>query len=232
MRNLLNIEATARARREFTHEDIAGVLFLGRPPIVTDTPFTRSSSLSLQKLPVTFGLLFFDDLTQGTALDLLTRILYKDSSAREYAGLGVIQNLPPWGIIEIAKTYSSHQKSWQEYFQREIPSFCKTQVSRYYWSLLEKIGPGEVFPARKEAPLQLSTEQRLWVYYCDQVARGDMAEFAIALRDSILPWLNLDMHKAVQKKLENTRENTAYDQQKANMALGVTSSDDDLDIVK
>jgi hypothetical protein len=202
---------------------------------VTDTPFTRSSSLSLQQLPVTFGLSFFDDHFQGTALELLSRILYKDSSASEHMSPEAVAVLPSWCLIEVIKAYSTYQKLWQEYFQKEISSFCKTHISHFYWTLLSTIGEGEVFPFKTAEQKTLNTEQRLWVYFASSTAQEEAFEFTISIRDSLLPWLNPKMFQEVQEKKKNTRQNAQYDQDHAAMVLGQGPSseeEDELDIVK
>ena len=42
----------------------------------------------------------------------------------------------------------------------------------------------------------------------------------IALRDSLLPWLNPKMYQEIQEKKEKTRSNEAYAEQRKQMVLG------------
>ena len=231
MRALTRIEVPAKVLQPFKHEDIANVLFRQQSPIRIDTPFATSSVVSLQRLRVAFSLILLQDVAD--TFQLLSQVVYKDDSANTKITEKILHTLPPWCITELLKCYTKHASEWQKYFVEELQEFCKDNVSRFYWSVFQKAGAEEVFSKRP-----LSTEQQLWISVQDGQIQRESNDFMIALRDSLLPWLNPKMYQEIQEKKEKTRSNEAYAEQRKQMVLGnfpmqVTEENtEDWDVIK
>ena len=213
MRALTRIEVPAKVLQKFKHEDIANVLFRQQSPIRIDTPFASSSVISLQRLRVAFSLVMVQDISD--TFQLLSQVVYTDASAKKAMSLEMLHTLPPWCITELMKCYVKHTEEWQKYFLEELGKFCEENTSRFYWSLLQRMGGEEVFPKKP-----LSLEQKLWVSVQDGQMQKEANAFMIALRDSLLPWLNPKMYQEIQEKKAKTRTNEDYDEQRKQMALG------------
>ena len=213
MRALIRTEAPAPALQPFKHEDIANVLFRQQSPIRIDTPFATSSVTSLQRLRVAFSLILVQDVTN--TFQLLSTVVYTDASAKKAMSVDMLHTLPPWCITELMKCYTKHASEWQQYFVEELGKFCEEGISRFYWSLLQQAGAEEVFRKRP-----LSFEQQLWISVQDGQIKKEENAFTVALRDSLLPWLNPKMWQEWQEKKNKTRENEAYEEQRKQMVLG------------
>jgi hypothetical protein len=213
VRALIHTEAPVKVLQPFHHEDIANVLFRQQSPIRIDTPFATSSVASLQRLRVAFSLKLVPDITD--TFQLLSQVVYTDAFATTFTSCDILRKLPPWSIGELMKCYTKHTSGWQRYFVEELGKFCEEGTSRFYWALLQKAGLEEVFVKRP-----LSLEQQLWVSVQDGQIQKEQNTFTIALRDSLLPWLNPKMWQEMQDRKEKTRTNEAYDVQRKQMVLG------------
>jgi hypothetical protein len=213
VRALTRIEVPVTVLQPFKHEDIANVLFRQQSPIRIDTPFATSSVVSLQRLRVAFLLILTQDILD--TFQLLSQVVYKDTSATTNMSREELHKLPPWCIAELLKCYTKHIEGWQKYFVEELDSFCKDGTSRFYWSIFQKAGVQEVFSKKP-----LSVEQKMWISTQDHQTQSEQNTFMISLRDSLLPWLNLKMWQEWQEKKEKTRTNTDYEEQRKQMLLG------------
>jgi hypothetical protein len=213
VRALTRIEVPVPVLQPFKHEDIANVLFRQQSPIRIDTPFATSSVVSLQRLRVAFSLILVQDVAD--TFQLLSQVVYADASAKTKISQKTLQTLPPWCITSLLKGYTKYIAEWQKYFTEEIHNFCKEGTSRFYWTVLQKAGVEEVFSKRP-----LSLEQQLWISVQDSQIQRESNAFMIALRDSILPWLNPKMWQEIQEKKEKTRTNIDYEEQRKQMVLG------------
>ncbi len=214
MRALPSIEAPlAKQVQPFNHEDIANVLFKKQSPVRVDTPFALSSVEPLRRLPVAFSLSLISDTKD--IFQILSKVVYKDTSAILFITREELHQMPPWCINFLLKCYSQHIESWQEYFIKELESFCNEGISRFHWSVMQKTGVDEVFPSRP-----LSVEQKMWISFQDRQIQSEQNAFLVSLRDSLLPWLNIELWKNYQEKKEKTRANEDYDIQRQQMVLG------------
>ncbi len=213
MKAITSIEAPlARRVQPFNHEDIANVLFKKQSPTRIDTPFALSSIESLRLLPVAFSLSLFSDTTD--VFEILTRVVYKDTSKASFITLEELKLMPPWCINFLLQCYTKHIEGWQKYFVDELESFCLEGISRFHWSVIQKAGTDEVFPR------PLSVEQKIWISFQDKQIQSEQNAFIISLRDSLLPWLNPEAWQNLQERKEKTRTNEDYERQRQQMILG------------
>jgi hypothetical protein len=180
---------------------------------------------------VAFSLVSVQDVSN--TFQLLSQVVYTDALATRKMSEKMLHTLPPWCITALLQTYTTHATKWQAYFIEELHNFCKEGTSRFYWSLLQKAGIEEVFSKRP-----LSLEQQLWISIQDNQIKKEENAFLIALRDSLLPWLNPKMWQEIQEKKEKTRSNIAYEEQRKQMVLGnfplqvETEDTTDWDVIK
>jgi hypothetical protein len=135
-----------------------------------------------------------------------------------------LNNFPSWLVILIQKRYKEEVNNWIEYLFDNIDDFCKENSESLINSgILDKGGISLIFNNK------LTFEQKLWVSVQSKLSKNEITRFVTEIRDSLLPWLNINLYNKVQDKEKNTRTNTAYEEQRRKLLEGNL---EELDVIK
>jgi len=100
--------------------------------------------------------------------------------------------------------------AWEEYYYNNIEAYCKTNISVTKWNSIKY---------SKNLSEDAHYGTIVWATICGHADREFWVKFAISLRDSLLPWLNTAMYKAMKER-ENVRSNTDYEDHRRMIAEG------------
>lgn len=196
--------ADVRRKNKFSRDDMTSAIFSNTPPTYTFHPFRNLLKFSCRRDSVTIKIILFD--TEYDSLQLLSKILYKigDREIKDF------HKVPLWMTSIITEDFYSLSKEWFSYFTREIRKYCEESTySKIQWHSYRE-NPLLLFPSP-------TMEQKLWVYTNSLIDKSESREFIYSIKESVLPWLNPEMYKAIKKKQDNTRENSDYEQQRRQM---------------
>lgn len=207
---------------EFNEKDITNALFYNKPPQVEAYPFKNYKNPKFQKLSLTYEISIQN---RNQTLDKALSNVIKIDNVDE-----VLLKLQPWMLLEISKNYRYHEGQWSSYFFENIKKYCEDNVeSRYNWKLIEHVSPEVVFNLSVS---KMTVEQRFWIVINKQAEEIENKKFIMELRESILPWLNIELYDKIKKKEENTRINVNYEADRQRMYDGTFINEDELDVVK
>jgi hypothetical protein len=226
LKSLLNIEKPVQKQVKFNHEDLIQALFLSHPVLYTDKPFKKLRIPSLRDVPVTFSLKESSKLSDlKDSLSILSTAIIKYNN-KEISDPSIFRELPGWIVIVLMRSFSKGLREWYDYLNLEMKKFCETTYSKIQWQLV-KVDPKMVF---REYPL--SYGQTIWVAINSGMDKKEQYDMFKGFQESLLPWLNIDLWRDVEKKKKNTRYNVDYEEYHKKMVEEATpEKNDDLDIV-
>ena len=210
--------------RDFTHTDIKSLIVDNNYPNVITYPFK-----GLHNSPVsnfTIGLTLSHGITDHFSGRDIVGCIYSIND--KPTTLQQIKELPFYLFFLIMQEYIVQAIQWQEYFYQELHNFSESSDSFTYWNLFQHSSLSSVKSAEKAA----------WVTICKHKDREFWTKFAISIRESLLPWMNVEMYKKVKDAEGNKRENVDYEKQKLAMVEGrledidVTKIEEDIDIIE
>lgn len=217
MKTLNHIEKPVTKLVKFQLADINQAIFHSTPPSVTVQPFIDLKDPVLSRSSFTFRLHIYEGLK--SVLEVLAFSL-TGNTEENYKYL---KQLPDWILNLLYKQYKENFDAWADYFFENINEFCRTDSeSIINWNLASKGGFSLLFDGK------LNFEQKMWVSSCSGEEKKEWREFIIDIKESMLPWMNLELYQKVKEKETNTRENTAYEEQKKKLLEGKL---EDLDII-
>lgn len=192
--------------RNFSHNDIKELIVEERYPQLTIYPFYKLPNSSIRYLPVTVSIEHtLSDQFKGK--DIIPCIL---SVGNQQSPILEIKDFPFPVFFLIYKEYILQVSRWQEYFYKELPAFCESSESVAYWN---------AFQHTQNAPIK-NREKATWVTICKHTDREFWTKFAISIRESLLPWMNVELYKKMKDSEENKRVNVDYEKQKLAMSEG------------
>ncbi|MCK9543212.1 MAG: hypothetical protein M0R03_14420 [Novosphingobium sp.] len=112
--------------------------------------------------------------------------------------------------------------NWRDYVLENIKEVCETEGSKINWKIVQTSGISYIFKN------DLSFLQKLWVYVNTLEDKKEWMRITNDIRESVLPWLNLELWSKLKKTEGNTRENVEYEKQRKAMIEGKT---EDLEII-
>ena len=223
MKTLLRIGKPAPKQYPFQHSDLDRAIFRGKPPVFVDRPFASLHPSVLEKLPVHYNVGLFDD-EDDSVWRTLNRSIRKVGK-RDVTSTELFYKLPEWAINMLVDAYFLHSGNWRDYLYDEIEKFCGTWPSQMQWELFKRVGIQYVL----QNPL--IPEQKFWIVINSRLDKRDDTKFVTDIRESLLPWLNLDMYREQEKQKEK-RTNVQYSEQHREMVEGTFVSDEKLDIIR
>jgi hypothetical protein len=207
---------------EFTHLDLVNSIFYKTSPKLFKTPFSSFNIPSLSTVKVTFIL---NPPTQDFSIISILRDTLHEINGKKIESLTMLEKLSPTMLECLIKSYKEGLMSWREFVLKEIPEFSDTTYSLNKWSIVQSAGIGYIFKDK-----ELSFEQELWISHNYYKQKNFWVDFAINMRESMLPWFNIEMWKKMDDLKKNRRENVDYDSQKEEMLKNI--KEEDLDIIK
>ena len=209
MKSLPHIEKIVKKPEKFSLNHIADSIFRLIQPQVKITPFFDLKDSYLKRNSLTFSLYIFD---KG---DKLIPSLAKSLQGDYERNLKDLRELPPWMLSLIYNKYREEIKDWIDYLFDNISEFCeKDSESLINFGTIEYGGVSSLFKGN------LTFEQRLWISVKSRISKNEQQKFIIAVKDSLLPWINNEMFNKVADAKENTRENVAYEEQRKKLQEG------------
>mgnify|MGYP006991938265 CR=1 FL=1 len=219
MRNLTNIERSVPRQINFSYEDLTSAIFYSTPPAVALKPFFTVRDPYLKKTIINARLYIFEK--EKNSLVTLAKSIEGDVKCN----YDYLSSLPEWVIASLRKEYDKEVDNWIAYVTKHIEDFCeKNPDSLTYSGILDKGGLSHIFS------FPLSFEQKLWISIQAKISKSEIVKFVASVRDSILPWLNIQLYKNMKDKEQNTRINEAFEEQRRKFLEG--SIDSELDTVE
>jgi len=216
LRNVSNswkIKTPDPHQQKFNFDDISAFLFGEDLPEITTFPFKDWKESELRNVSVTFQIptksrddIFIQDLTS-----LISKINNRDVDSDR------IRNI---SFVILGRLYSHYLwmlSSWENYLQKNLTEYCKTAISIIRWKEFKHTGDIG----------RSSDAKAVWITACDTADREFWTNYAISLRESLLPWLDAEMYKNYKDNQDNKRINVDYDKQRKLMVDGDLS---DMDI--
>jgi len=189
-------------------------------------PFQRRfpPTSPISDVSITYSLSIFD--SEDTTFSILKSAVNKFND-RPILDSESILRLNEWAVIDLFDAYIEGARQWKMFLISEMENYCKrNSYSKLQWLVLKRAGAKSIFS------LPLSFEQRIWIAVNERIDREDHLALISQVRDSLLPWLDIDLWRNVEKKKDNTRENVDYDKQKRSMVEGADQfNDEDLDVI-
>jgi len=222
MRSLRTFTEPEKQKIKFTYYDLTNCLFYNQPPVHTFHPFKYLSPQSLRSLSLT-AKVFLSDPPLIPKL-LLEKHLFA-INGNEIKDTESWKKITPWMLSAILIEIKRGVKAWKNYIVAEMDDYCKTFDSLIQWSYVKQGGVNQLFPAP-------SPEQKYWLTANDYLDKQDIYTYVDAVKESILPWLDLQLWKNVKKKKENTRTNIDYERQRKEFIERSIVDEESLDIIK
>lgn len=189
--------------------DINQAIFHGKPPLTTIQPFQSLKDPIISRSSLNFRLHIYEE-----DVNMVT-ILSRSLEGSYETNLHYFNRLPHWMINLVYKEYREKLNNWIDYLFDKLSEFCDQDSSSVInWNIVSKGYLQHVLKG------ELTFEQKLWISVNVKKDRESEREFSGQLRDSLLPWINLDLYQKVKEKEENTRENSAYEEQKRKLLEG------------
>ena len=215
MRNVRNTwkkKTTTLHLHKFNFDDISTFLFSEDSLEVTIYPFSDWNTSILRHIPVVFQInpKTPDYITVKDFVFLISKINRKKVNHEDVKKVSFIV------VGYLYQYYLQLVSSWQDYFHSNIKEFCKSTISEIKWH--------EVKYSSDTGPK--SDMKAIWLTLCAIGDREFWTNYAISLRESILPWLNAEMYKNYKDNKDNKRFNIEYDNQRLLMADGDMKSMD------
>lgn len=189
---------------QFTLKDIEFAIFLNKNPLVATKPFPFRK---IKNHTITFEVPF----------------LFKEISLKEmfdYIKEG--KKLPFLLSPYLVDEFINVSNNWRDYVLENIKEVCETEGSKINWKIVQTSGISYIFKN------DLSFLQKLWVYVNTLEDKKEWMRITNDIRESVLPWLNLELWSKLKKTEGNTRENVEYEKQRKAMIEGKT---EDLEII-
>lgn len=185
MKKFYYSDTSTRKKETFTYQDITNLLFAGEPPTVT-------CLLSLPvKISVTYKLFAVDTLPEFASKCVLGTNLLK---------------FPFWIFNAIYENYKIQIGLWFDYLFKHMPNYCeKEPLSIITWA---------IFQHDPSVIKITSIEKSIWIYNNVFLEKKLDQKFILDIRESLLPWMNSKLYAELRNKQENTRINSAYEQQR------------------
>ena len=213
MKNLLHIESPAPKHYKFTHADLEKAMLDGCAPSVVLCPFRDSYNYKLKKVKLSVSLI-------SNSNDKPLNILSKSFGCKSNE---LINKVSFWIAGAIWKEFKLATEEWSKFVQDNAEEFCKKNLSRSKWTLF----------CNTSKPLQkdLLDEQKLWILYNSMLDKEDNIKLIEAVRESIVPWINPQLWRDIEKQKKNEHQNVAYEKQKKAMVESNMNLPNDLDII-
>jgi hypothetical protein len=226
LKSLFNIEKPVQKQGIFKHEDLVQALFFSNPVLYTDKPFKKTRIPSLRDVSVTFSL-----KEPSKEIDFRDSLSILSSAVTKYndklvADKTIFRSLPGWVLLVLLNSYSNGLKQWYKYLNTEMRKFCENSYSKIQWELV-KLDPKLVF---KEYPLTYT--QMIWIGFNSSADKKEHYDLIKNFQEGLMPWLNIDLWREIEKKKKNTRINVDYEEQHKKLIEEATpEKNDDLDVV-
>lgn len=196
----------AHSVRNFSHNDIRELIVEEKYPQLTIYPFYKLPNSPIRHLPVVISIRHtLSDQFKGK--DIIPCIISIGKQLTTSFDMGEL-SFSVFFLIYVE--YILQVARWQEYFYKELQAFCESSESVAYWN---------AFQHTQNAPIK-NREKATWVTICKHADREFWTKFAISIRESLLPWMNIELYKKMKDSEENKRTNVDYEKQKLAMSEG------------
>ncbi len=224
MRTIPFIERKKEVKSFFSHDILLNSIFYRTYPVFTDTPFQSIKFLPLSHLKVTYFLKTFDS---SQSLDTLLSKVLSQINGKNVENMDALRGLSPFMFKLLFDSFIKGMGEWQKYLFSNIEEFCKeSSFSKIQWSIVENNGIAYIFKDN-----ELTLEQKVWITCNNTLSKDSKSKFILDLRESLLPWFNNELWKVLEKRKQNYRENSDYENQKNELRKSQLSSED-LDEIK
>lgn len=209
LKNFRSTEKPAQKRYNFTHQDLEKAMVDGKVPKVLLRPFSDTPNKKLKNVKLSVLLV---NTNNATPIDILNKSFNCDSN--------YIKNLSLWMLRHIWGEFQQAGKEWGNYIKENAEDFCKKSFIRSKWIIYSN--------SLKKNQEDIIDEQKLWILYNDMLDKEENIKLIESVRDSLIPWINPQLWKDVEKQKKSKHENVIYEKQKKAM---VESNFEELDVV-
>jgi hypothetical protein len=225
LKSLFNIEKPVQKQGTFKHGDLAQALFSSNPVLYMDKPFKKVRIPSLRDVPVTFSLDSSKITGLKDSLSILSVVIV-NYNGKSISDPSVFRKLPPWILLVLMESFSKGLREWYDYTNSEMLKFCERPYSKVQWSIA-KLDSRMLF-----SKYPLSYVQTIWVAVNSGVDKKEHYDTIRNFQEGLMPWLNLNMWREMEKKKKNTRVNTDYEEAHRKMVEEANpETNEDLDII-
>jgi len=170
----------------------------------------------LHKFPITIELV---STLENTNIQILRTALKKIGNTTITNYDLQVMTLPLWVVYTFLNEYLRYMEDWETYFREELLNYCKKSTfSKIKWSTIKNSNAKYLFGD------DITLEHLLWIHTNTQLDSSDNLKLITDVRDSILPWLNIEVWQKYKKSSEEKHENKDYYKQKKELLSGEINS--------
>ena len=222
MKSLWRIAKPVPASLPFKHNDLYHIIFSPDVPTLEVRPFESLYPSTLALVPVLYRLDIVEDPSISIA-NLMKRAVLRVGKY-DVHNPELLLRLPGMIFNLLANRYFEVELLWNRYVMQEMEEFCQLEESKLQWTLCQQMGIDKILP------MPLRFEQKTWILMSERIGKNAERKFVVDVRDSLLPWLNLELYRNYEKSKEK-RTNVSYEKQHQSM-VDSTFASEELDIIQ